>query len=206
MELNKSFKSSTFTFIKYLMTVGGIFFLSAPLIAFLFMIDKISLTKNTALAIILLLELFSIIFIGVFTFFRIYLHIKTNFKYNLKEKKYLILSFSFMWLSFILSFILSLLLLHLNVNHILFYVIYAFIFIIQVISSIFESLTRVHEMIAINQMTNSIKNVKKNSVNNENSEKQIKKNIDKSKITTKIIEKGKNDNPFLQEKEEIDND
>ncbi|WP_434334310.1 MFS transporter [Mycoplasma capricolum subsp. capricolum] len=191
----------TYKLLKHLATISSVILAICILLTFIqFTKDKsifINLIPFISLEIILLILAFISLLIYVIN--RIKKQKSSNYKYVKKEIIYLYTSLSLYMFSFILTIIY--LLIGLLVNNssaikISFYIIISIFFICIILSSIFETLSRLNEQILLYKQEYQKQQQLKQQNNNLNKQVIIKNQINKD---NKIKTKNKSKNPFIED-------
>ncbi|WP_434325387.1 MFS transporter [Mycoplasma capricolum] len=190
----------TYKLLKHLATISSVVLAICILLTFIqFTKDKpifINLIPFISLEIILLILAFISLLIYVIN--RIKKQKSSNYKYVKKEIIYLYTSLSLYMFSFILTIIY--LLIGLLVNNssaikISFYIIISIFFICIILSSIFETLSRLNEQILLYKQEYQKQQQLKQQNNNLNKQVIIKNQTNKD---NKIKTKNKSKNPFIE--------
>lgn len=191
----------TYKLLKHLATISSVVLAICILLTFIqFTKDKpifINLIPFISLEIILLILAFISLLIYVIN--RIKKQKSSNYKYVKKEIIYLYTSLSLYMFSFILTIIY--LLIGLLVNNssaikILFYIIISIFFICIILSSVFETLSRLNEQILLYKQEYQKQQQLKQQNNNLNKQVIIKNQTNKN---NKIKTKNNSKNPFIED-------
>ncbi|QVJ95911.1 hypothetical protein I7634_02520 [Mycoplasma mycoides subsp. capri] len=185
----------TYKSLKYLLTISSVILAICLLLVFVqFTKAKplfISLTPFISLLVILLILSFTCLL--VYIIYRMKILKTSNYKYIKKEIIYLYTSFSLYIFSFILTviyLIIALLIKNSEPIRIMFYVVISIFFICIILSSVFETLSRLKEQILLYKQQYQSQQLK------------LKKEIDNKEQTNKEVINNNNNqskNPFIED-------
>lgn len=210
----------TYSWIKYLATLGSILLFTAPLLGFLQQWKNIFSNFNSLLITLIILTTFGILIIIAYILLRLYLTKKSPYQYNKKDKLKLKFSISAYLLGIVITIFYIVIALVWYVDHrfevmIIFIPCYLLLFASMIIGAIFESLSRVNEQVFLHQLqTKKIKQViakKRSEIVDEDNidydeiakEVNINRTTDAQKLLSKNLDKIKKQsltNKKIQEK------